>query len=389
MVLIYPGLGYGPGEEPGQQMIREAVQSDLDALQEMENLSFSGDKLSRRSLAYLIKKGHATTLVEVDDARTRGYAVVLYRKGTSLARLYSIVVHPDFRGFRIGSALLESAERDALDNDCVIMRLEVRQDNLTAINLYKEHGYRAFGAMPDYYEDHETALRFEKRLVPHLALDMVKVPFYRQTLDFTCGPAALMMAMKALDPELEFSRRLELRIWRESTTVFMAAGHGGCDSLGLALAANRRGFDVDLFINARAPFFMHSVRDPRKKEVISLIHEDRMDEIRESSIKLHHRVVGLAELQRRFFEGAIPIVLVSSYRIYHEKTPHWLVITGFEKKYVYVHDSFVDVEDGRTESDSINMPILKKDFQRMSRFGGAGLKAVIMLSERKGDRAKE
>jgi hypothetical protein len=27
------------------------------------------------------------------------------------------------------------------------------------------------------------------------------------------------------------------------------------------------------------------------------------------------------------------------------------------------------------------MPILKKDFERMSRYGKAGLKAVIMLSE--------
>lgn len=366
-------------------MIRKAVESDLDALQDMENRSFQGDRLSRRSLARLIKKGRATTLVEVADGKPRGYALVLYRKGTSLARLYSIVVHPDFRGQGIGQALLESAERDALDNDCVIMRLEVRQDNNTAINLYKEHGYRPFGAVPDYYEDHETALRFEKRLVPHLAPDMVKVPFYKQTLDFTCGPATLMMAMKALNPELEFSRKLELRIWRESTTVFMASGHGGCDPLGLALSASRRGFGVELFINARAPFFLRSVRDPSKKDVIRLVHEDRMDEIKESHIKLHHRVLGLTELRRRFFEGAIPIVLVSSFRIYHEKAPHWMVITGFDDKYVYVHDSFVDTEEGRTESDSINMPILKKDFRRMSRFGKAGLKAAIMLSVRKGN----
>ena len=386
---IFPLAASGRSQGYSRTMIRKAVPSDLDALHEMENLSFRGDRLSRQSLGHLIKKGHAGTLVEADDGRPRGYALVLYRKGTSLARLYSLVVHPDFRGLGLGRRLLESAEGDALDNDCVIMRLEVRQDNHAAISLYKERGYRAFGTMPDYYEDHETALRFEKRLVPHLAPDMVKVPFYKQTLDFTCGPAALMMAMRALRPKMKFSRKLELRIWRESTTVFMASGHGGCDSLGLALAANGRGFDIELFINARDPFFMHSVRDPRKKEVIRLIHEDRMDEIRESRIKLHHRVIGLAELQRRFFEGAIPIVLVSSYRIYHEKTPHWLVITGFDEKYVYVHDSFVDVEDGRTESDSINMPILKKDFQLMSRFGGAGLKAVIMLSEHRGDQARE
>jgi hypothetical protein len=210
---------------------------------------------------------------------------------------------------------------------------------------------------------------------------MVKVPFYRQTLDFTCGPAALIMAMKALDPELKLGRKQELRIWRESTTIFMASGHGGCDPLGLAISASKRGFCVDLFINARAPLFMGSVRDPGKKEVIRLVHEDRLAEVRESGIRLHYRVLGIAELQSRFSAGDIPIVLISSYRIYREKTPHWVVITGFDEKYIYVHDSFVDFEGGRTESDSINMPILKKDFRRMSRYGTAGLRAVIIMSQ--------
>jgi ribosomal protein S18 acetylase RimI-like enzyme len=369
-------------------MIRKAVPSDLDSLLDIENIAFRGDRLSRRSLAHFIKKGHATTLVEAEDGRVRGYALILYRRGTSLARLYSIVVHPDFRGLGLGLNLLESAERDALEKDCVIMRLEVRQDNAGAISLYEGHGYRLFGIVPDYYEDHEKALRFEKRLVPHLRPDMVKVPFYRQTLDFTCGAATLMMAMKALDPGLRLSRKLELRLWRESTTIFMASGHGGCDPLGLALAASRRGFGIELYVNARAPFFLRSVRDPKKREVIRLVHEDRIDEIKELRIRLDHRVVGLAELQKRFLAGTIPIVLVSSFRIYHEKTPHWVVVTGFDKKYIYVHDSFVDIAEGRTEADSINMPILKEDFRRMCRFGKAGLKAVIILSERSRGRAR-
>jgi ribosomal protein S18 acetylase RimI-like enzyme len=379
------------GQENMKDMIRAAVSSDLDALLDMENRSFRGDRLSRRSLGRLLRKGNATTLVDVEGGRARGYALVLYNKGTSLARLYSIVVHPDFRGLGLGCVLLEAAEKDALENDCVTMRLEVRRDNEAAIGLYREHGYRLFQTVPDYYEDHMEALRFEKGLVPHLRPDMVKVPYYSQTLDFTCGPATLMMAMKALDPDLKIGRKLELRIWRESTTIFMASGHGGCDPFGLALAANHRGFNVELFVNAEAPMFLRSVRDPRKKDVIRLVHEDRMEEIRESRIKLHERVLSVGEIQRRFSRGSIPMVLISSYRIYHEKTPHWVVITGFDDKYVYVHDSFVDVEEGKTEADSINMPILKKDFERMSRYGTAGLKAVIVLrrpegSEEKGER---
>lgn len=365
-------------------MIREAKYADLDALVEIENRSFEGDRLSRRSLRHLLMKGNATTLVDEEDGRLRGYVMVLYNRGTSLARLYSVVVDSPFRGLGLGLRLLEAAEKDAVDNECVIMRLEVRNDNEAAISLYRRHGYRLFDVVPDYYEDHAEAFRFEKSLVPHLKPEMVRVPFYRQTLDFTCGPAALMMAMKALRPGLEIDRTLELRIWRESTTVFMTAGHGGCGPFGLALSAYERGFDVEVYVNDTAALFIDSVRDPKKKEVIRLVQEERLEQISKLAIEVHYAVLSMDEMLQRFSAGSIPIVLISSYRIYHEKTPHWVVVTGFDDRYIYVHDSFVDVEEGKTEGDSINMPILKKDFERMSRYGKAGQKAVVIVSEREG-----
>jgi hypothetical protein len=87
-------------------------------------------------------------------------------------------------------------------------------------------------------------------------------------------------------------------------------------------------------------------------------------------------------LQAAFAAGGIPIVLISSYRIYHEKFPHWLVVTGFDDRYVYVHDPFVDTEASKTRMDCINMPILKKDFQRMARYGKAGQRAALVIRRR-------
>ena len=135
-------------------------------------------------------------------------------------------------------------------------------------------------------------------------------------------------------------------------------------------------------MNDKAALFTDSVRDHQKKEVIRLVQEDQVDEINGLPIKVHHRVLSINEIQGRFSEGSIPIVLISSYRIYREKAPHWVVMTGFDVRYIYVHDSFVDFEDGKTETDNINMPILKKDFERMSRYGKAGQKAVVILSVR-------
>jgi hypothetical protein len=188
--------------------------------------------------------------------------------------------------------------------------------------------------------------------------------------------------MKALETDLKIDRKLELRIWRESTSIFMTSGHGGCGPFGLGLSAYKRGFDIEIYVNGTTALFIDSVRDPRKKEIIRLVQEDQLEEIRELPIRVHYGVLSVHEIQRRFSAGSIPIVLISSYRIYHEKTPHWVVVTGFDERYIYVHDSFVDVDEGQTDSDSINMPILKRDFERMSRYGKAGQKAVIIVSGR-------
>lgn len=365
-------------------MIREAKLEDLDYLVEIENRSFSTDRFSRRNLKYLLTKANATTLVSSENGKIRGYVMVLFNRGTSLARLYSLGVDPEIRGCGIGAKLLNAAEQDALSNDCVTMRLEVRKDNSYAIKLYAENGYRKFDAVPDYYEDHMEALRLEKHLVPHLKPDMVPVPYYQQTVDFTCGPSALIMAMKALDGALEIDRKLELRIWRESTTIFMTSGHGGCGPFGLALSAFYRGFDVEIYVNERGgTLFIDSVRNPEKKEVIRLVQEDQLDEISNLPIKLHYGVLSVEQVEEKFKEGGIPIVLISSYRIYREKYPHWVVVTGFDERYIYVHDSFVDYDQNKTETDSINLPILKKDFERMSKYGKSGQKAVLVIKKKK------
>lgn len=361
-------------------MIRRAVLEDIDDLVTIETLSFATDPISRRSFRHLLSRAHAASLVDETDDAITGYAIVLFNAGTSLARLYSIAVHPEHRGTGVGHRLLAAAEDSAREADRAIMRLEVRADNTRTIALYESQGYHRFGSYDDYYEDHAQALRYEKRLAPQLEPSMARVPFYTQTLEFTCGAAALIMAMKALDDSVELSRKNEIRIWRESTTVFMTSGHGGCGPYGMALAAHRRGFAVEVFVNEPGTLFLDSVRSDEKKEVMRLVQEDFREQAEARGISVHHRRLTVAELQAAFEEGAIPVVLISSYRIYHEKAPHWVVVTGFDDRFVYAHDPYVDGETGMTPTDSMNMPILRTDFERMARYGKSGQRAVLVLS---------
>lgn len=363
-------------------MIRPATLDDVDALYQLEAESFQTDRLNRRQLRYMVTRAHADVRVYEQDGQVVAYVLTLYSRGTSMARIYSIAVSHQIRGRGVGRALVQAAEMHAQEAGRITLRLEIRQDNAASLALFRSLGYRQFEQVPDYYEDHMGALRFEKSLAPHLKPDQVRVPYYEQTLDFTCGPSSLMMAMSALDPEQSMTRTLELRIWREATTIFMTSGHGGCGPFGLALSAWHRGFDVEIFVSDAANFLVDSVRSDLKKEVIRLVQEDFLDELRTHSVPIHFTPLRVTELKSRFESGGIPVVLISSYRIYGEKFPHWVVVTGFDEHFVYVHDPFIDYEQGETALDSINMPILQREFEHMTRYGRAGLKAVLIVSRR-------
>jgi ribosomal protein S18 acetylase RimI-like enzyme len=146
-------------------LIRPAEAADLDRLAGLEMAGFTGDRLGRRSLARLLRRASALALVAVADGRVVGYAMVLFREGSRVARLYSLVRDPEMAGRGVGAALLAAAERAAAARGRLEMRLEVREDNDAARALYEHRGYRPLGRRAGYYEDGADALRMRKPLI--------------------------------------------------------------------------------------------------------------------------------------------------------------------------------------------------------------------------------
>lgn len=369
-------------------MIRDAASDDVPALVALEARCFETDRLSARSFRRFLSRPTAELIVTAEDGSIRGYALVLYHRNASLARLYSIAVAPEARGRGLARALVAELERRALARGMTRLRLEVHVDNAAAQRLYREMGYREFAIRPDYYEDHASAVRMEKELAPHLAADLDRAPYYRQTLDFTCGPASLIMAMKTHDPDLVAHRGLEIQLWREATTVFMTAGHGGCAPLGLALAARRRGFRVEVSVSEETELFVDSVRSEEKKEVIRLVERRFLAELAETDIRVHPGPLGAAELCRRMAGGGAPVVLISSYRLTGERTPHWVALTACDDRFVYLNDPYVDVEDDKTETDCIGIPVLPRELDRMMRLGRRKHYAALIVYPRERDPAR-
>ena len=146
-------------------MIRDAVPRDADALTDLEGRCFpDGRRMAWRSFVRLLRRPTAAVLVEEARGRLRGYALVLFRKDTTNARLYSICTAPEARGQGIGRKLLRASEKTAAERGATHMRLEVHAGDKVAQKLYTDAGYAKFGTYPHYYEDGAHALRLEKKI---------------------------------------------------------------------------------------------------------------------------------------------------------------------------------------------------------------------------------
>src|SRR5919108_3699230 len=132
------------------------------------------------------------------------------------------------------------------------------------------------------------------------------VPYYAQTLEFTCGPACLMMAMKYHNPPLVLDRSLELWLWKEATQIFMPSGLGGCGPFGLAVAAQRRGYQEKVILSEHQTPFLTSVRSQEKREVIRLVDEQLREEARSLGVTQEHANFTIEDIVRAIREDMIP-----------------------------------------------------------------------------------
>ena len=129
-----------------------------------EQASFTGDRMSRRQYRHHLHNPRAVMLLAQDGKRITGSALLLFRRDSQAARLYSIAVDPQARGRGVGRALLAACEQRAAGRGCTQLRLEVRADNRAAQTLYQHAGYCRRGLRAGYYEDGGDAWLMEKTL---------------------------------------------------------------------------------------------------------------------------------------------------------------------------------------------------------------------------------
>jgi len=364
--------------------VRVATPDDLPALYWLEEETFAGDRLSHASFRRLLHRNTSELVIATSapgPAATDtilGYALVLFRDGSRLARLYSIAVAPRAQGRGVGSRLLDAAESAAAERARTVMRLEVRADNLGAIRLYLSRGYREIGRAPGYYEDGAEALKLERALVPAPHTEGLRaVPYYAQTTEFTCGPATLSMALETFGVD-KASPSLELQLWREANCVYLVSSPGGCDPIGLALAAHRRGLVASVHASHEGPYFVEVTRGLVAKEIMTYAQDVFRAHALAVGLPVSYRALTLPELAQALDRGALAIVLVSPWLLMRSTVPHWVLAYARTASAIVIHDPYRDPDPARAPAhESVAIPFT--EFEHMAVWGRTRLSATILL----------
>lgn len=151
---------------PRPARLRRAAERDLPALVELENAVFAGDRMALRQFRHHLSAPSSDLIVAAGADGLLGYALLFHRRGSQVARVYSIAVAAAARGQGLGDRLLQRLETIARTYGLSELRLEVRKDNAAALTLYERRGYRRFGERLAYYEDSADAWRLSKSLLP-------------------------------------------------------------------------------------------------------------------------------------------------------------------------------------------------------------------------------
>ena len=104
---------------------------------------------------------YATVLISVESQPDQRELVtgslLMFPTNTSETFLHKIMVHPDYRGKGIGSALMQQALEVAQD----VVLLTVNPENIPAVKLYESFGFKVRTRVEGYYRPHEHRLIME------------------------------------------------------------------------------------------------------------------------------------------------------------------------------------------------------------------------------------
>ena len=137
-------------------IFRTMKEDDLDAVCEIENLSFK-NPWTKEALGFELNENPFcfSYIAEINE-QVVGYAFIHITDDFS--HLVNIAVSPEYRNVGIGENFLKFLFCIVKELKSQKMVLEVRKNNISAIRLYEKLGFETVREEKGYYQDGESAL---------------------------------------------------------------------------------------------------------------------------------------------------------------------------------------------------------------------------------------
>ena len=125
----------------------------LDKLFEIEVECFDQEAFAKRQIAYLLTDYNTIALVAKVNSAIAGFIIaqVEVDETTEFGHIITVNVTPKWRRQGIAKKLLQEIEHLLKQKGIHECRLEVREDNNSAIRLYQTIGYQTIGKIENYY----------------------------------------------------------------------------------------------------------------------------------------------------------------------------------------------------------------------------------------------
>jgi len=145
--------------------VQRATINDLETLYQIERECFTIEAFNKQHIAYLLGSPNAISLVAKINNAIAGFIIGLIHRHNEkmVGRIYTIDVAVKYRRKGVGLKLLDEIERIFAKNGVKICYLEVRKDNVAALELYRKHGYVEVEELKDYYKG-VHGVRLKKKL---------------------------------------------------------------------------------------------------------------------------------------------------------------------------------------------------------------------------------
>jgi ribosomal-protein-alanine acetyltransferase len=132
----------------------EAVSIKLiDTLYKIEKQCFEQEAFTKQQLTYLLTDYNTIRLAAFVNGKIAGFVIahVDIERKVLFGHIITVDVTPTYRRQGIAQKLLQETEATFKGHGIKECRLEVREDNAVALNLYRKLGYKKVSTLGRYY----------------------------------------------------------------------------------------------------------------------------------------------------------------------------------------------------------------------------------------------